>query len=52
LISSIADGASPLSWAFVKIYEFKEIGIAILAAITAGMAFVNFKRIAKQAKGE
>jgi len=52
LISSIADGSSPLSWLFVKIYEFKEIGIAVLAAITAGMAFINFKRIAKQAKGE
>lgn len=52
LISSIADGASPLSWLFVQIYKFKEIGIAILVAITAGMAFINFKRIAKQAKGE
>ncbi len=52
LISSIADGASPLSWAFVQLMNFKWIGLAVLAAITLGMAFINFKRIAKQAKGE
>jgi PTS system galactitol-specific IIC component len=52
LISSIADGASPLSWAFVQLMNFKWIGLAVLAAITLGMAFINFKRITKQAKGE
>ena len=52
LISSIADGASPLSWAFVQLMNFKWVGLAVLAAITLGMAFINFKRIAKQAKGE
>lgn len=50
LISSIADGSSPLSWAFVKVMDLKVIGVAILAAITGVMAFVNFKRIKAQSK--
>lgn len=49
LISSIADGASPLSWAFVQIMNLRWIGLGILAAITGVMAFINFRRIAKQA---
>ncbi len=49
LISSIADGASPLSWAFVQLMNFRWIGLGILTAITGVMAFINFKRIAKQA---
>jgi len=47
LISSIADGASPMSWAFVQIMNFRWIGLGVLAAITGGMAFINFKRINK-----
>lgn len=49
LISSIADGASPLSWAFVQIMNFRWVGLGILAAITGVMGYINFKRIAKQA---
>ena len=49
LISSIADGSSPLSWAFVQIMNFRWIGLGILAVITGVMGFINFKRIAKQA---
>lgn len=49
LISSIADGASPLSWAFVQIMNFRWVGLGVLAAITGVMGFINFKRIAKQA---
>lgn len=49
LISSIADGASPLSWLFVQIMNLRWIGLGILAVITVGMAFINFRRIAKQA---
>jgi len=49
LISSIADGASPLSWAFVQIMSFRWVGLGVLAAITGVMGFINFKRIAKQA---
>lgn len=45
LISSIADGASPISWLFVKLFEFRYVGIAIMGAITAVMTFINFKRI-------
>jgi len=49
LISSIADGASPLSWAFVQIMNFRWVGLGVLTAITGVMGFINFKRIAKQA---
>lgn len=49
LISSIADGASPLSWAFVQIMNFRWVGLGVLAAITGVMGYINFKRIAKQA---
>lgn len=49
LISSIADGSSPISWLFVKFFEFRYIGIAAMGAVTAVMAFINFKRIKGQA---
>jgi PTS system galactitol-specific IIC component len=49
LISSIADGSSPLSWAFVQIMNLRWVGLGILAAITGVMGFINFKRITKQA---
>lgn len=47
LISSIADGANPVSWLFVKLFELRYVGIGIAALITAVMAFFNFKRITK-----
>jgi len=47
LISSIADGASPLSWFFVKLFEFRFVGIAVLGAIAVAMALVNRNRIIK-----
>lgn len=50
LISSIADGASPLSWAFVKLFELRYVGIAVLAVIAAGMAYLNRVRILKGEK--
>lgn len=50
LISSIADGASPLSWAFVKLFELRYIGIAILGAIALAMAYINRLRIVKGEK--
>lgn len=50
LISSIADGASPLSWAFVKLFELRYVGIAVLAVIAAGMAYLNRIRILKGEK--
>ncbi len=50
LISSIADGASPLSWAFVKLFELRYIGIAVLGAIALAMAYINRLRIVKGEK--
>jgi galactitol PTS system EIIC component len=50
LISSIADGASPLSWLFVKLFELRYVGIAVLALIAAGMAYLNRVRILKGEK--
>ncbi|MBS3971739.1 MAG: PTS galactitol transporter subunit IIC [Erysipelotrichia bacterium] len=50
LISSIADGASPLSWAFVKLFELRYVGIAVLGVIAAGMAYLNRVRILKGEK--
>jgi galactitol PTS system EIIC component len=50
LISSIADGASPLSWAFVKLFELRYVGIAVLGAIALAMAYINRLRIVKGEK--
>ncbi len=49
MISSIADGASPAAWLFVKLMEMKFIGAAILGVITVVMAVINRKRIIKEA---
>jgi len=49
LISSIADGASPISWLFVKLFQFREVGIAISAVIAVVLAVINRKRIVKEA---
>lgn len=48
MISSICDGANPLSWIFTKISEFKLVGIIILAVITLGLALFNRRRILRQ----
>ncbi|MCT4593915.1 MAG: PTS galactitol transporter subunit IIC [Anaeromicrobium sp.] len=52
LISSIADGACPASWLFVKTMEFKVAGAGLLSIVTGVMAFINRKRILKEASNE
>ncbi|MBU5439101.1 PTS galactitol transporter subunit IIC [Tissierella sp. MSJ-40] len=48
MISSICDGANPLSWAFTKIMEFKVIGAIIMTVIAVGLALYNRNRIIKE----
>lgn len=48
--SSICDGSNPLTWAMVKLANFKWIGIAIMAAISAFLALWNRKKIIAEAK--
>lgn len=50
MIASIVDGANPLSWALLRIMEFKEIGLILLVVVAIGMALYNRKRILKQQK--
>lgn len=50
MISSICDGANPLTWAIVRLNDFGWIGIGIVAAIAIVMALVNRKRILKEAE--
>lgn len=50
LISSIVDGANPMSWAMVRTSEWGWIGVAILAVIAIGMSIWNRRRILEEAK--
>lgn len=50
LVSSIVDGANPMSWAMVRTTEFGWIGVAIMAIIALGMSIWNRQRILKEAK--
>ncbi|MDD3186285.1 MAG: PTS sugar transporter subunit IIC [Anaerostipes sp.] len=49
-ISSICDGANPLSWVLVKAHSMGVVGIVIAVVIALGLAVVNRKRILKEAK--
>lgn len=50
-ISSICDGANPLTWVIVRLNGYLGyIGTAIVAVIAGGMAFWNRARILKEAK--
>lgn len=49
-ISSICDGANPLTWIIVRLHNFGIIGTAIVAVIALGLAFWNRARIIKEAK--
>ncbi|GHV77998.1 PTS galactitol transporter subunit IIC [Spirochaetia bacterium] len=49
-ISSICDGANPLTWAIVRLHGIGIIGIIIVAIIAVGLAVVNRFRIIKEAK--
>ena len=48
MISSICDGANPLTWAITRLMEFEVIGAAIMVAIALGMAIYNRSRIIKK----
>lgn len=48
MISSICDGANPLSWLFTRTMEFKVVGTIIMVAIALGLAIYNRKRIMNQ----
>ena len=48
-ISSICDGANPLSWIHVKAHELGIIGVAVAVVIALALAVWNRKRILKQA---
>ena len=48
-ISSICDGANPLSWAFVEVNRIGIVGVAIAAVISLALAVMNRKRILREA---
>ncbi len=49
MISSICDGANPLTWILVKAYEFRIAGLVIMAVLSIGLALLNRRRILKEA---
>ncbi|WP_455649359.1 hypothetical protein [Enterocloster citroniae] len=49
-ISSICDGANPLTWLIVRLHGVSPIvGIASVGAVALAMALVNRKKIKKEA---
>jgi PTS system galactitol-specific IIC component len=49
-ISSICDGANPLTWAIFRLHGLGIIGIGVVAVISVALAIVNRFRILKEAK--
>jgi len=49
-ISSICDGANPLTWIIVRLNDFGMIGLGALLVVAAGLAVMNRNRIIKEAK--
>lgn len=49
-ISSICDGANPLTWAIVRLNNFGWAGMAVVAVVALGLAVINRNRILKEAK--
>lgn len=49
-ISSICDGANPLSWVLVKAHSVGAVGLIIAVAVAVGLVLMNRKRIIKEAK--
>jgi PTS system galactitol-specific IIC component len=49
-ISSICDGANPLSWILVKANELGIVGVAVAVVIALALAIWNRQRILKEAK--
>ncbi|MCP1225356.1 PTS galactitol transporter subunit IIC [Sebaldella sp. S0638] len=50
MISSICDGANPLSWLFTRLMSVPFVGVAILTVIALGMAVYNRRRIIKETR--
>lgn len=50
MISSICDGANPLTWLIVRLHDFGMVGTAIAGAGALAMAFWNRGRIKKEAE--
>ncbi|SFL41066.1 PTS galactitol transporter subunit IIC [Halanaerobium salsuginis] len=50
MISSICDGANPLTWVIVRLNDFGWIGIGIVAAVAVVLALVNRRRILLEAE--
>ena len=50
LITSICDGANPLTWAIVRLFENPLIGIGSVSVISVGLAVWNRVRILKEVK--
>lgn len=50
LITSICDGANPLTWAIVRLFENPLIGIGSVSVISLALAFWNRIRILKEVK--
>lgn len=48
-VSSICDGANPLTWAIVTLNRFGSIGMAIVAVVAIALALINRRRIVKEA---
>jgi len=48
-ISSICDGANPLTWAIVRLNDLGTIGMVIIAVVAIGLALMNRRRILKEA---
>lgn len=48
-ISSICDGANPLTWVIVRLHGLGMIGTLIVAVIAIGLAVINRMRIMKEA---
>lgn len=49
-ISSICDGANPLSWILVKAHSVGAIGVIAAVVVAVGLALMNRKRIIREAK--
>lgn len=48
-ISSICDGANPLTWAIVRLNNLGWIGMGIVAVVALALAVINRRRIQKEA---
>ena len=49
-ISSICDGANPLTWAITRLNWINPfVGIAVVGVIAVGLALMNRKKILKEA---